>query len=538
MAITSPAEPVFVNRFTRELPADTITENFCRQVQGAAYSRVMPSKTRKPELLALNEALAHELGLQSLLADKDSLAMVLSGNALLEGMDPFAMAYAGHQFGNWAGQLGDGRAINLGEILTPQKTYATLQLKGAGATPYSRYADGRAVLRSSLREYLCSEAMFHLGVPTTRALSLVTTGDSVVRDMFYDGNAVAEPGAIVCRVSPSFIRFGNFELPASRGDHHLLRLLLDFVVSTDREDLSERLQSTQSKAIHTSIYLDWFQHVCRLTQSMVVHWMRVGFVHGVMNTDNMSVRGLTIDYGPYGWIDDYNPDWTPNTTDAANKRYRFGNQPAIARWNLYQLANAIYPIVDDVGALETILNSLPSEYDKEYAEMMSRKLGFQDPANCPRRLIDNLEKLLCVRATDMTLFFRILSEFDADDPLCNLHELLRPAFYGAEQFSPSGMLTYQQWEAHYRLSLHKETDAQGRRKLRMNSVNPAYVPRNYLAQQVIDAAQTGDNKPFKSLLDILEKPYEQTASADLKAWSKRPDWAKHKAGCSMLSCSS
>jgi serine/tyrosine/threonine adenylyltransferase len=538
MAITSPAEPVFVNRFTRELPADKITDNFCRQVQGAAYSRIKPSKTHKPELLAFNEALAHELGLQSLLADKDSLAMLLSGNALLEGMDPFAMAYAGHQFGNWAGQLGDGRAINLGEIRTPQNTYATLQLKGAGATPFSRHADGRAVLRSSLREYLCSEAMFHLGVPTTRALSLVTTGDSVVRDMFYDGNPVAEPGAIVCRVSPSFIRFGNFELPASRGDHKLLRQLLDFVVSTDREDLAERLRSTQAKAMLTSVYLDWFQHVCRLTQTMVVHWMRVGFVHGVMNTDNMSVLGLTIDYGPYGWIDDYNPDWTPNTTDAANKRYRFGNQPAIARWNLYQLANAIYPIVEDAGALETILNSLPSEYDKEYAEMMSRKLGFEDPANCPRRLIDDLEKLLRVRATDMTLFFRILSEFDAEDPLCNLHELLRPAFYGAEQFSPSDILKYQQWEAHYRLSLRNETDTQGRRKLRMNAVNPAYVPRNYLAQQVIDAAQAGDCKPFKSLLDILEKPYEQTASADLMAGAKRPDWAKHKAGCSMLSCSS
>ena len=167
MAITSPAEPVFVNRFTRELPADKITDNFCRQVQGAAYSRIKPSKTHKPELLAFNEALAHELGLQSLLADKDSLAMLLSGNALLEGMDPFAMAYAGHQFGNWAGKLGDGRAINLGEIRTPQNTYATLQLKGAGATPFSRHADGRAVLRSSLRDYLSSEALFHLGVPPT-----------------------------------------------------------------------------------------------------------------------------------------------------------------------------------------------------------------------------------------------------------------------------------------------------------------------------------------------------------------------------------
>lgn len=543
MTITSPVEPVFVNRFTRELPADKITENFCRQVQGAAYSRVMPSKTRKPEMFALNEALAQELGLQTLLADKSSLAMMLSGNALLEGMDPFAMAYAGHQFGNWAGQLGDGRAINLGEILTPQNSHATLQLKGAGATPYSRHADGRAVLRSSLREYLCSEAMFHLGVPTTRALSLVTTGDSIVRDMFYDGNPAAEPGAIVCRVSPSFIRFGNFELPASRGDTTLLRDLLNFVVRTDRADLAERVTSagTASAGTETSltdVYLDWFQHVCRLTQTMIVHWMRVGFVHGVMNTDNMSVLGLTIDYGPYGWIDDYNPDWTPNTTDAANKRYRFGNQPAIARWNLYQLANAIYPIVEDAASLENILNTLPSEYDKEYAVMMSRKLGFQEPANCPRRLIDDLEKLLRVRTTDMTLFFRILSEFDADDIPSELYELMRPAFYDARPLSKPDLQLYQEWEAQYRMSLLKETQSQAQRRMRMNTVNPVYVPRNYLAQQVIDAAQAGDCNPFNSLMDALKNPYQQRTSADLVAGAKRPEWAINKAGCSMLSCSS
>jgi uncharacterized protein YdiU (UPF0061 family) len=538
MPLTPTEAPAFVNRFTRELPADKIEDNYCRQVQGAAYSRVKPARTSNPELLSLNEELACELGLQPLLDDKAALAKVLSGNTLLPGMDPFAMVYGGHQFGNWAGQLGDGRAINLGEISTAHNKHLTLQLKGAGATPYSRHADGRAVLRSSLREYLCSEAMFHLGVPTTRALSLVSTGDKVVRDMFYDGNPRAEPGAIVCRVAPSFVRFGNFELPASRGDNHLLRRLLDFVVVTDREDLSERVRLAGSDSSLTDVYLDWFQQVCRLTQSMIVHWMRVGFVHGVMNTDNMSVLGLTIDYGPYGWIDDYNPDWTPNTTDAANRRYRYGNQPAIARWNLYQLANAIYPVVQDAESLQSILDKLSSEYDVEFSAMMSQKLGFQNPFNCPAELIEALKKLLCLQPTDMTLFFRLLSEFKPEDAQSNVHKIVDAAFYENTQAKPAIAQAYQDWEALYRSCLLSESALHAQRKSMMNSINPAYVPRNYLAQQAIDAAEAGDIQVFTKLLKVLEKPYQQQSSADPYAGLKRPEWAVNKAGCSMLSCSS
>ena len=538
MSLTSTDAPAFVNRFTRELPADKIEDNHCRQVQGAAYSRVKPARTNNPELLSLNEELACELGLQLLLEDKASLTRVLSGNALLPGMDPFAMAYGGHQFGHWAGQLGDGRAINLGEIATAHKKHLTLQLKGAGITPYSRHADGRAVLRSSLREYLCSEAMFHLGVPTTRALSLVSTGDKVVRDMFYDGNPRAEPGAVVCRVAPSFVRFGNFELPASRGDNSLLRRLLDFVVVTDREDLAERVRLAGSDSSLTDVYLDWFQHVCRLTQTMIVHWMRVGFVHGVMNTDNMSVLGLTIDYGPYGWIDDYNPDWTPNTTDAANRRYRFGNQSAIARWNLYQLANAIFPVVQDAESLQSILDKLPSEYDGEFNTMMSQKLGFQYPGNCPRELIEELKKILCLQPTDMTLFFRLLSEFDAENDQSNVYEVVYEAFYDVSRAQPAMMHAYQNWESHYRRCLLSESASHQQRRSLMHSVNPAYVPRNYLAQQAIDAAEAGDIDVFTKLLGVLEKPYHHQSSAEAYAGLKRPDWAVDKAGCSTLSCSS
>ncbi|MBG3852707.1 YdiU family protein, partial [Xanthomonas hortorum pv. carotae] len=231
------------------------------------------------------------------------------------GMQPWAVNYGGHQFGHWAGQLGDGRAISLGEAIGVDGGRYELQLKGAGPTPYSRGADGRAVLRSSIREFLCSEAMHHLGVPTTRALSLVTTGDAVVRDMFYDGRPQREPGAIVCRVAPSFIRFGNFELPSARGDSALLRQWADFTIARDFPEL---------KGAGENLYAAWFAQVCERTAVMVAHWMRVGFVHGVMNTDNMSILGLTIDYGPYGWVDDYDPDWTPNTTDAQGRRYRFG----------------------------------------------------------------------------------------------------------------------------------------------------------------------------------------------------------------------
>ena len=238
----------------------------------------------------------------------------------------------GHQFGHWAGQLGDGRAISLGEAVLADGQRRELQLKGAGPTPYSRSADGRAVLRSSIREFLCSEAMHHLGIPTTRALSLVGTGEGVVRDMFYDGHPEVEPGAIVCRVAPSFLRFGHFELPSQRGDTSLLQALADFCIARDFPHLRGRGEP---------LYADWFAEVCERTARLVAGWMRVGFVHGVLNTDNMSILGLAIDYGPYGWIDAYDPDWTPNTTDATGRRYRFGWQPRVANWNLGQLARAL-----------------------------------------------------------------------------------------------------------------------------------------------------------------------------------------------------
>ncbi|MCF5929030.1 YdiU family protein, partial [Xanthomonas perforans] len=302
----------FDNRLRQQLPGDP-EEGARRREVGAAWSSVLPTPVAAPYLIAHSAEMAQVLGLEAAEIASAQFAQVFGGNALYPGMQPWAVNYGGHQFGHWAGQLGDGRAISLGEAIGTDGGRYELQLKGAGPTPYSRGADGRAVLRSSIREFLCSEAMHHLGVPTTRALSLVGTGEAVVRDMFYDGHPQREPGAIVCRVAPSFIRFGNFELPSARGDIALLKQWVDFTIARDFPALAGASEA---------LYADWFAQVCERTAVMVAHWMRVGFVHGVMNTDNMSILGLTIDYGPYGWVDDYDPDWTPNTTDAQGRRYR------------------------------------------------------------------------------------------------------------------------------------------------------------------------------------------------------------------------
>ena len=313
----------FDNAFVANLPADPVLANRPRQVQNACYTRVEPTPVSAPRVLAWSDETGELLGLARPAAPDGLAAEVLGGNRLLPGMQPYAARYGGHQFGHWAGQLGDGRAITLGEVIAPDGTRQELQLKGAGRTPYSRTADGRAVLRSSLREFACSEAMHHLGVPTTRALSLVGTGDQVIRDMFYDGNAGPEPGAVVCRVAPSFVRFGNFQILAAQGEHEALRQLADFVRANYFPGMS--IEET-------------FREVCRRTGELMADWMRLGFVHGVMNTDNLAILGLTIDYGPYGWLEGYDLEWTPNTTDAEGRRYCYGNQPHIAQWNLTRLA--------------------------------------------------------------------------------------------------------------------------------------------------------------------------------------------------------
>ena len=410
----------YTDRFVRELPGDRRDDNQIRQVLGACYSRVAPTAVPGPELLALVPEVAALVELDP--RPTPELVDVLAGNRVVPGMAPYAACYGGHQFGTWAGQLGDGRAITLGEVVTSTGDTWELQLKGAGPTPYSRRADGRAVLRSSLRELVCSEAMYHLGVPTTRALSLVATGQPIERDLLYDGRPAFEPGAVVCRVAPSFLRFGSYEIHTARDDHDTLRKLLRFTL--------ERYYPHHIAGDHLDV-AGFFTEVARRTAWLIAEWMRVGFVHGVMNTDNMSILGLTIDYGPYGWIESFDPDWTPNITDASGKRYRFGNQAQVAQWNLAQLARALAPVVDDVEPLRRTIEAFPAELGSLHRHTTLRKLGLAgrgDTAAEDDELLASLGALLVELETDMTLFFRRLARAPLHDAAAGF-AALRDAYY-------------------------------------------------------------------------------------------------------------
>ncbi|WP_243041490.1 protein adenylyltransferase SelO [Dyella sedimenti] len=514
----------FDNTFVRELPGDPEESSRQRQVLGALYSRVQPTPVAAPRVIAWSREMARTLGLEEADIASPVFAQVFGGNVLLDGMQPYAANYGGHQFGVWADQLGDGRAISLGEAIDGAGRRWELQLKGAGRTPYSRGADGRAVLRSSVREFLCSEAMHHLGVATTRALCLVATGDTVVRDMFYDGHPQDEPGAIVCRVAPSFIRFGNFELPAARGDIGLLRQLADYTIARDFPEL---------RGEGEALYAAWFAQVCERTAWMVAHWMRVGFVHGVMNTDNMSILGLTIDYGPYGWIDNFDPDWTPNTTDAGRRRYRFGQQPNVAWWNLSRLAMALAPLFSGTGPLQAGLDHYAATYAEADRCNVAAKLGLAECRDGDTVLARDLYALLAEAEVDMTLFFRALADVDRRHPSL---EPLREAFYDDARYASSAP-AFTAWLSRYAARLADDPLSDDERRARMNAANPRYVLRNYLAQQAIDRAMQGDDEGIAELLEVMRRPYDDQPGNERYA-QKRPAWAVHKAGCSMLSCSS
>ncbi len=514
----------FDNRFVRELPGDPDISVRPRQVTGACWSRVRPTPVAAPTVVAHSPEVAAALGLTAEDVRDPRFAEVFAGNALLPGMDPWAACYGGHQFGHWAGQLGDGRAISLGEALGADGRRHELQLKGAGPTPYSRMADGRAVLRSSLREFLCSEAMHHLGVPTTRALSLVLTGEEVIRDMFYDGHPRAEPGAIVCRVAPSFIRFGNFELLAARGERDLLARLVDFTICRDFPELDPAAPDRISQ---------WFEEVCAGTARLIAHWMRVGFVHGVMNTDNLSILGLTIDYGPYGWLEAVDADWTPNTTDAHGRRYAFGRQPEIGQWNLLCLARALASLMEDPEPLRAALERYGDIYGNEYRRMHAAKLGLREIGEADVALVQRLYRLMQEAEVDFTLAFRALADVDPVEPSL---APLASAFY-RDDLRARYEAPWQAWLHDYAARIREEALPETARRESMGAANPRYVLRNWLAQQAIDQAEQGDYAMVGELMEVLRRPYQDQPGREAFA-TRRPEWARHRAGCSMLSCSS
>jgi serine/tyrosine/threonine adenylyltransferase len=521
---------ILSNTFSTQLPADANTTNEPRQVLNACYSYVTPRIPSSPQAVSVTAQVAILLGLTNEDIFSQEFTNVFSGATVITNSQPYAMCYAGHQFGNWAGQLGDGRAINLGEVLHNNLRWA-IQLKGAGRTPYSRTADGLAVLRSSIREYLCAEAMHHLGVPTTRSLSLITTGDAMLRDVLYNGNQGYEKGAVVCRVAPSFIRFGNFELFAASHDIATLRQLTNYTITHFYPSIEVGTKQG---------YLQFFKAVCTATRAMIIEWQRVGFVHGVMNTDNMSILGLTIDYGPYGWLEGYDPNWTPNTTDSQHSRYRYGNQLNVGGWNLVQLANALYPLIEDVAPLQQILDEYTELCHTDYITMMCRKIGLASITANDSLLINELEQVLQLTETDMTIFFRNLSNFKKEQQFeddNNVLNILLDAFYIPEAITANVQLAWVTWFKNYKVRLQLETMTDAERKVQMDLTNPKYVLRNYMAQLAIDAAEKQDYSIIEELQLLLQKPYSEQPQHQ-KWFAKRPEWARNKIGCSMLSCSS
>ncbi len=513
-------EKEFKNTFISSFPGDDSGSLQPRQTPGMLYSKAVPTPVEKPALLAWSNDLATQLGISH--PDEEDI-LILGGNLVTPSMYPYAACYAGHQFGNWAGQLGDGRAITLGEWGAPEGNSWELQLKGAGPTAYSRRADGRAVLRSSVREYLMSEAMHYLGVPTTRALSLAGTGDPVLRDMFYDGRSAYEPGAIVMRVAPSFLRFGNFEMLAARKEFESLKKLADWTIERYYPHFTGEDK-----------YLRWFGEIVERTAKMIVDWLRVGFVHGVMNTDNMSILGLTIDYGPFSFVDNYDPDFTPNTTDLPGRRYAFGKQASIAYWNLGCLANAIAPLFPDTKPLVEQVETFENIFWSNFYEMSGNKLGLDDVEEEDVNLINEFDKMMISLQPDMTIFYQLLIDLPLDSS--SKEDILKyfdKSFYNDPTPAEAEGLfnVIRQYRERIRTNRISREESQNL----MRKTNPRFILRNYLLHQSIEGLQKGDDTLFKKLQNAIKEPYSNKFD---EFFEIRPGWASQMAGCSMLSCSS
>ncbi|MBL0086082.1 MAG: YdiU family protein [Ideonella sp.] len=487
-------------------PAERWTNRFA-DLGAAFFTELNPASLPSPSWGAISPTCAADLGWDAdWLRDEATQALqVLSGNALWPGMRPLASVYSGHQFGQWAGQLGDGRALLLGELSTPHGGQE-IQLKGAGLTPYSRMGDGRAVLRSTIREFLCSEAMHALGIPTTRALCFTASPQSVRRETM-------ETAAVVTRVAPSFIRFGHFEHFSHHGHAAQLEGLLGFVIQHFYPECADAPQPA----------LALLEAVSRRTARLLAQWQAVGFCHGVMNTDNMSILGLTIDYGPFGFLDAFDPQHICNHSDHQG-RYAFARQPSVAFWNLHALAQALMPVAGgDVDALRTALEPYKTEFADAMTQALRDKLGLATARPDDSALADDLLRLLATDRVDYTIAMRALAGFstasDADNSAVRDHFIDR--------------LGFDAWAARYRLRLQSEGSVDGERAARMNRVNPKFVLRTHLAETAIRQAQAGDFGEVERLLKVLLRPFDEQPEAAPYA-ALPPDWARQLE----VSCSS
>ena len=478
--------------------------NSFAELPPAFYTRLMPTPLPAPHFIAASKPAAALIGLTVEDLARPDFVDVFTGNKVAPRSQPIAAVYSGHQFGVWAGQLGDGRAITLGDIATPAGPME-IQLKGAGRTPYSRMGDGRAVLRSSIREFLCSEAMAALGIPTTRALSLTGSPQGIARETL-------ETAAVVARMAPTFVRFGSFEHWASHDRQDELRTLADYVIHQFYPEL----------AGEANPYAALLAEVTRRTARMIAHWQAVGFMHGVMNTDNMSILGLTLDYGPFGFMEAFDARHICNHTDQGG-RYSYANQVPVGHWNCYALGNALLPLIGEPEVAEEALSVYRPEFGRQMDILMHGKLGLQDSQDGDAKLFEDTIELLQANHADFTLFFRLLGDLQVDAP--EHDEPLRDLFIDRASFDA--------WAAVYRTRLRSEQSVDATRRAAMNLVNPKYILRNYLAQTAIEQAQNGDFSGVHTLLAVLERPFdeqpEHAAYAELP-----PDWAAHLE----VSCSS
>ena len=495
-----------VHRTMPRRTLETLTfDNSYARLPGAFYAKLNPAPfATPPYLVSFNPAAAELIDLDPEQAKRPEFAGLFSGSMLVPGMEPLAMLYSGHQFGVYVPQLGDGRAILLGEVRNDRGEKWDLHLKGAGLTPFSREGDGRAVLRSTIREYLCSEAMHGLGIPTTRALCLVGSDDKVYREQI-------ETGAMLVRMAPSHVRFGSFEILYYRKQHEQLRVLADYVIAHHFPHLVESLDK----------YARFFSEVVERTAKLIAQWQAVGWAHGVMNTDNMSIHGITLDYGPFGFIDDYDPGFICNHSDH-NGRYAFNQQPYIGLWNLSCLAQALLPLAQK-EELKAALDRYASLCEGRYMELMRAKFGLIETKEEDASLIQDFLALMQLHKVDYTNLFRALGRFETGSVTPN--ELLREFFLDRESFD--------KWARRYESRLREEGSRDEDRLVRMNRVNPKYVLRNYLAQTAIEKAQQKDFSEIDRLLTLLQNPYSDQPGMDAYA-APPPNWGKHVS----VSCSS